>query len=203
MSVTFSCGNSLPQAIQHLSKIDPILGGIATQLPAIELSHRPVTFEYLVRVITRQQLSGAAADTIFSRLLRSCSDEISPHSILALQDSEVRSCGISNSKVRFIRGLAQHMKQRPLFLDEVASAEDKNAHAMLTEINGIGPWSADIFLLFNLRRPDIFPRGDGTLIRTVSKLYRKRKESKVYEVAETWRPYRSAAALLLWAWNDR
>jgi DNA-3-methyladenine glycosylase II len=193
----------LAGVVAELARRDAKLDEVLRQVPPLRLRRRSVTFETLAGIIVGQQLSAAAAQTIHRRVSTACNGDLCPQAVLALPPDVLRDCGLSRSKILFLEGLARHLEDNPSFLDLVGNASDDEAYRMLTAINGIGPWSAQIFLLFAMGRSDIFPKGDGSLERAIKQIYGARAASNIERHALRWKPYRSAASLLLWAWVDR
>ena len=157
-------------------------------------------FPGLVRIIVAQQLSIHAARTITGRL-EAALDPFTPEILLARPVEDLRGFGLSNAKVRYAQAIAQHVVDGHLDFDRLHAADDDEAMTMLTAIKGVGPWTAEIYLLFALNRPDIMPAGDLALAAALQRMKRMRKRpdpKKLRKMAESWRPYRSAAARFLW-----
>jgi DNA-3-methyladenine glycosylase II len=161
--------------------------------------HRP-GFEGLARIVVGQQLSLASAEAIWGRL-RLAVQPMSAETLLALGDEELRSAGLSRGKVRTLRAISEAIAGG-LDLDALANAPDALVHESLTALPGIGPWSADIYLLFCLGRADAFPADDLALqivaARTL-RLAERLSRDRLLAIAERWRPWRGVAAHLLWA----
>ena len=157
----------------------------------------------LAEAITSQQLSVKAADTIFNRFCGLFDPDgiPDPARLLQLADETIRSAGFSRSKVVFLRDLATHIVDKRLALDTLHEREDHHVVEQLTTVKGIGPWTAEIFLMFRLKRPDVFPADDLGLVKGVQKAYGLRQRptrKRLLKMAEAWRPYRSVAAWYLW-----
>ena len=159
-------------------------------------------FTGLCRIITSQQVSTKAAAAIFERF---CG--LFPHKkptavkVLALSEQELRSAGLSSSKINSIRDLARHIAEKELDLKNIEKREDEEIRASLIKVKGIGPWSAEMFLIFYLGREDIFSPGDLGLRTAIMKLYRKKKlpsPEASAKMARRWSPYRSYACRILW-----
>jgi 3-methyladenine DNA glycosylase/8-oxoguanine DNA glycosylase len=160
-------------------------------------------FMALAEAIASQQLSTKAADTIFGRFCGLFGPERVPEPARLLQfdDDTIRGVGFSRSKVLFLRDLATRVVDRRLELDTLHEREDLHVMEQLTAVKGIGPWTAEIFLMFRLRRPDVFPADDLGLVKAAQRLYGMRQrpsKKRLLRMAETWRPYRSVAAWYLW-----
>lgn len=156
-----------------------------------------------MRAIVGQQLSVLAARAIHGRLLaRFDGHEPTPEQILADDPEELRAaCGLSRAKVSFLRSLAEHVQSGDLELDRLDELSEETIIAELTRVKGIGEWSAHMFLMFQLERPDVLAVGDLGVRRAVERAYGLRdlpSADELRELAEPWRPYRTGACLLLW-----
>ncbi len=193
------------RARRHLMRKDPVLATVIKQVGACGLPnipHQP-PFMALAEAIASQQLSVKAADTIFARFcgLFGPDNIPDPVRLLSLGDEAIRASGFSRSKVAFLRDLAAHVTENRLELDRLTELDDALVLEQLTAVKGIGPWTAEIYLMFRLQRPDIFPIDDLGLVKAAQKLYGLRQRptrKKLLRMAETWRPYRSVAAWYLW-----
>ncbi len=166
-------------------------------------ARRPPHFHTLVQSIINQQLSVQAARTISARLRAGQGGgHFNAGRLLALRPGTLRGCGISSNKVHFIRTLAQAMQDGELNFRSLARADDETVRQVLTRYPGIGHWSADMFLMFGLQRPDVLPLGDLALRKSMQRLYRlthNAGEAAYLKIAEPWRPYRTVASRYLWA----
>jgi DNA-3-methyladenine glycosylase II len=198
----------LSDAIAHLRAADPVLRGLIDQVGADSIGERRIAsprdhYGALVRAIVGQQLSTRAAQAIHDRLTQRFGGRApSPEEILAEDPDELRtSVGLSHAKVRYLRSLAEHVLDRSLELGELSRLSDEEVTARLTAVNGIGRWSADVFLLFHLQRPDVLPVGDLGIRKAFQTLYglpTLPDATEMERIAQPWRPYRSLAALFLW-----
>ena len=192
--------------LKFLSDNDGVLRTVIKNTRPIAPSHRQPSFEGLVKIIVSQQLSGRAADTIFSRLEKLfCEETITPQSIRAIDDTLIKSCGISNSKVSFIRNLQIHFDEQPNFIETLSSMEFTDMHKELIKLKGIGEWSARIFALFHLRHPDVFAYGDNTIYTAIDTLYGEdtsTNRDKLELLIKKWSPHNSTACILMWQWID-
>jgi DNA-3-methyladenine glycosylase II len=157
-------------------------------------------FSGLVHVILSQQVSLASADAAFVRLGEHVAP-INPGSFLTLDDETLKEIGFSRQKAGYVRGLSNSILQREIDLDEIELLDDDIARGKLLKLKGIGPWTADIYLLMALRRSDVWPSGDLALAKAVQELMKleslpNRKELDV--IGERWKPWRSVAARILW-----
>jgi DNA-3-methyladenine glycosylase II len=160
----------------------------------------------LLRSIVGQQLSTKAAASIYGRLIDNFGGHApTPKQLLAADPEEIRAAGLSRPKVAYLRDLAQHVEDGTLELDRLPDLPDEEVTEQLTAIKGLGQWTADMFLMFHLRRPDILPVGDLGIRRAVQVEYRMRKlpdPKRLEKVARPWRPYRTLACLYLWSSLD-
>jgi len=187
-------------AVRDLSAIDPDLAGIAERHGPPPLWGREPGFETLVRIILEQQISLASAEAAYQRLVRA-TGVVEPAAIVAAGEEALRAAGQTRQKSRYVVGLARDALDGRLDLDAVAATSDDDARTMLTSVLGIGRWSADIYLLMALRRPDIWPTGDLALagaMRRAKGMATLPTGTEQAAVAEAWRPWRAVAARLLW-----
>ncbi len=195
--------SQLKAASRALAQADPILARVIRQVGAIDSAGRwtRTNFEALVSIIIGQQLSGKAARTIFLRVRKLCGGAVSVGKLAVLSDEGIRSAGISRPKLRALRALQAAVESGSLNLRRVSRMPDNDAFAALTAITGIGPWTAQIYLMFVLRRPDLFPSGDLGLQKAISENYGiDRNPVEMAKLAEKWRPYRTYACWYLWRW---
>ncbi len=191
---------TLAAAVRELAAIDPDLAGIAERHGPPPLWAREPGFETLVRIILEQQVSLASAEAARQRLV-AVAGAIEPSSIVKAGEEALRAAGLTRQKARYLVGLAGDVLDGRLDLDAVAGADDDDARARLTSALGIGRWTADIYLLMALGRPDIWPTGDLALagaMRRAKGLERLPTNMEQEVVAEAWRPWRAVAARLLW-----
>ena len=159
-------------------------------------------FTTLVRAIVAQQVSAAAARTIFGRLCALFPKDLPvPSRLLRLDDDALRGAGLSRAKVLYVRDLAARVRDGRLDLRTLPGHSDEDAIAELSAVKGIGTWTAEVFLMFHLERPDVFPSGDLALMVAIQRAYRMRARptpAKARALAEAWRPHRSVASWYLW-----
>lgn len=184
---------------------DPVLGRLLDTHGEPDVDGRPRRDHYaaLVRSIVGQQLSVKAARAIHDRLVAYFDGrEPTPEEILTADPEEMRAaCGLSRAKVSFLRSLAEHVEGRSLDLDRLDALGEDEIIAELTAVKGIGEWSAHMFLMFQLKRPDVLAVGDLGVRRAVERAYGLPdlpSAAELIELAEPWRPHRTAACLLLW-----
>ena len=155
----------------------------------------------LLRSIVGQQLSVSAASSIFNRLKEANGGRSpSPRELLGITPTRLRRCGLSAAKVVYVRDLARHVLSGELDLPRLRRLDDDEVREAITAVKGLGPWTADMFLIFHLRRPDVLPVGDLGLRRAVERAYRVTDPTKAQLEATgaPWRPYRSLASLYMW-----
>src|SRR5688572_4917854 len=193
-------------ARRHLMRTDPKLAAIIKRVGPCELHAAAPKdpFEALCMSIASQQLSTKAADTIFRRFcdLFPPDRRPSPQRVMTLTDEEIRGVGFSRPKVGFIKDLAAQVLDGRLDLAGLTKHPDEEVMRQLVGVKGIGRWTAEIFLMFRLGRPDILPADDLGLMNAVHRVYKLRKRpdaKRLRKMGETWRPYRSVAAWYLWA----
>ena len=186
-------------------RVDARLATVIKQVGPCGLQDIPQVppFMALAEAIASQQLSTKAADTIFARFCGLFGPEgvPEPARLLQFDDETIRGVGFSRSKVVFLRDLASRVVDRRLELDTMHEREDLHVMEQLTAVKGIGPWTAEIFLMFRLKRPDVFPADDLGLVKAAQRLYGMRQrpsKKRLLRMAEAWRPYRSVAAWYLW-----
>jgi DNA-3-methyladenine glycosylase II len=157
-------------------------------------------FQDLVEAITNQQLSGKAASTIFGRVKDLCKGEISPDVILKLSETKLRSAGLSFAKIKYIKDLSSKVKSGELEIDKLDKLTDEEVIKELVVVKGIGRWTAEMFLMFALARPDIFPVDDLGIQKGFEKVTGKKWDKvKSADFAEKhWKPYRTIASWYLW-----
>ena len=197
-------GHPLAAAEQHLRKVDSQLDRAIVRYGPCSLSGRAHSyFHILIRTIIEQQLSVKAAQSIANKfLLRLPGNEFDASLIIALSPDDMRSCGLSNAKVRYIRGIAKAVVDGELSLSALESIEDRRVLECLMQYPGIGLWTAEVFLMFALGRLDVLPLGDLVLRNAIKYYYDldQGAEKQCYlDIAEPWRPYRSVASWYLWA----
>ena len=188
-------------AVQHLRSADPVMAALIERTGPYKPRYAPPTFENMARSIAYQQLHGKAAATIFGRLHAACNACLTPQSVLALTIEEMRACGLSKQKLSYIRDLAEKTISGDVNFEQLPQMDDEDVIEHLTRVKGIGRWSAQMFLMFALRRPDVMPTVDLGINMAIKRAYRKRKFPKpvqILKLAEPWRPYRSVACWYLW-----
>jgi len=194
-------------ALAHLSAADPVMAQLINARGPLVLTSTDDYFFTLLGSIVSQQLSSKAAATILDRVVALFPGKPSPdpESVLALPDQALRDAGLSWSKVSFIKDLAARVVSGSLPLDHIAQMPDEEAIEALVAVKGIGRWTAEMFLMFSLARPDVLAVDDYGLRAAMMSLYcltELPKAATMREVAEAWRPYRSYGCLYLWHSRD-
>ncbi len=190
-------------AAAHLKRVDPVLGAVIDRVGPYSISRRPERFHALVRAIIFQQLAGRAAQTIFDRFVDLVGDGRfpTPERLLAASDETMRAAGLSRGKMSYLRDLATHVNNRTLNFHRHSRMTDDEVIADLTRVRGIGRWTAEMFLMFNLHRPDVLPVDDLGVRNAVARLYAMSEPpppKNLREFGERWRPYRTVASWYLW-----
>jgi len=191
---------NLRKAMLHLAKIDEDFARAIGEVGHPKLRIVPTGFGGLMRSIVGQQVSVHAARSIWLRL-EAAAPSMTPVEFLKLGDCELRAVGLSTAKLKYGRALATDIVEGRIDFAALDDLDDQAAIAMLTQAKGIGPWTAEIYLMFAHGRPDIMPSLDLGLLTAAQHLKRLRKRpdaKRLLKIAEPWRPWRSAAALLLW-----
>jgi len=208
------------EAEEFLEK-DKYIGPLVKKYGSCKIKPRPKRyyFEDLVDSIVQQQLSMKAATSIFNRIKEKVADkkdsknpnkhkwrvgktlevEVSPEKILALSDKELRECGLSNAKVVYVKNLAEKVKRQEVKVESLDKLPDEEVMKELVAVKGIGEWTAHMFLMFTLARPDIFPVGDLGLRNAFKKVIQKDlNPNEMSKFAERWKPWRTVASWYIW-----
>jgi DNA-3-methyladenine glycosylase II len=188
-------------ALAYLRAADPVLAAVIDRVGTYAMQYHEPTFRALVRSIVFQQLHGKAARTIFDRLQNKAGGEITPESILKLRPAQMRSVGVSKQKLTYIRDLARKTRDGLVEFDKFPQMSDEEVIAELTGVKGIGQWTAHMFLMFALRRPNILPTGDYGVRSAMRKAYGIKvmpKPRTMERIAKCWHPYCSIASWYMW-----
>ena len=190
------------KAKEFLLKNDPVLATVIKTLPPLEERLGKNYFLDLVESIISQQLSIKAADTIWGRFkLLFNGKEITAQKVLKIEDQKIRDCGISWSKIKYIKDLAKHTKESRLMFEKFDQMDNEDIVRELVKVKGIGQWTAEMFLIFTMGRPDVFSYGDLAIRRAIEKLYKLKSEptqKQAEKLSQKWIPYRSYACRYLW-----
>lgn len=190
-------------AREALAAADPALARAHAQTPIFEWRLRTGGYEGLFRMIVEQQVSVAAAASIWRRVVEGLDGEVTPQSVLARDAGRLRSFGLSGQKARYGHEIALAHVEGRIDFDHLERMSDEEAIARLTAIKGVGKWTAETFLMFCEGRLDVFPGGDVALqeaMRWADQVPLRPREKEAYVRAEIWRPHRGVAAHLLWGW---
>jgi DNA-3-methyladenine glycosylase II len=188
-------------AMQHLQKADAIMAKIIKQVGPCQFTMREPTFETLARSITFQQLSGKAAGTIFTRLKKTVGRRFTASAFLKLTPEELRACGLSRQKMASLTDLAERVAQKEIDFRNLHFLEDEEVILQLSKVRGVGVWTAQMFLIFALQRPNVLPVSDLGVRNAVQKAYKLKELPSALELAklaEKWHPYCSIASWYLW-----
>jgi DNA-3-methyladenine glycosylase II len=190
------------KAILHLKTADPVLGSLIDRVGAYRIQYSEPSFATLVRSIVNQQLSGRVANVILGRLItRLPGGKITPEAILKLTPARMRKAGLSKQKTTYIRDLARKTVRGHVKFEALADLPDHEVIEHLTQVKGIGVWTAHMFLIFGLQRLDILPTGDLGVRNAIRKAYGLDElplPAQMEELAAAWRPYCSVASWYLW-----
>jgi len=193
------------RAERLLARRDPVLRDLIRRIGPCRLarSQREDPFVAMVEAIVWQQLSTRAAATIYGRVLALLPNggALTPAALLDVEPDALRGAGLSRAKSAYIRDLAAKVVDGTVHLDRLTALDDEGVIAELTQVKGIGRWTAEMFLMFRLHRPDVLPVGDLGIVNAIRRAYRLRKPpapARMIRMAEPWRPYRSVACWYLW-----
>jgi len=199
------------KAMAHLRRRDPVLEKVIKKHPDIihawDAPAKPDHFRSLVVAIVNQQLSGKAADTILKRFVALFPRKKfpSPEDVLAMPVAKMRKAGLSGMKVNFLKDLSKKVLAKEVDLKKIGAWSDDEVIEYLTRVKGIGRWTAEMFLMFSLRREDIFSYGDLGLRNAMQKLYKMKAPptpAQAEKISAKWRPHRTLASRYLWASLD-
>ncbi len=194
---------SRKEAREYLIKMDPILGKAIAAIMLPQDRRPKDRFYALARAIIRQQLSGKAADSIERKFIDLCGGKFPQAAeMLKIKDSLMRRAGLSRAKTEYLKNLARAVKTGEVDLEKIHRLSDDEIIEALTQVKGIGRWTAEMFLMFTLKRPDVFSYGDLGLRNAMMKLYSFRKHPPIHKakkIVSKWSPHRTLAAMYLWA----
>ena len=187
--------------MNHLKKSDPVLRAIIERVGPCRMEYSSPEFCSLAEAILYQQLNGKAAATIYKRFAALAGEPLSPEGILKLSGEQLRSVGLSKQKSAYLKDLAAKTVGGLLNFSRLPDLSDEEVIEHLTQVKGIGVWTAHMFLMFSLRRQNILPTGDYGVQMALKKHYKKRKLPKpkdMQKIARAWEPYRSVACWYMW-----
>jgi DNA-3-methyladenine glycosylase II len=208
------------KAVTHLKKSDPVLRAIIERMGPCRMQFNPPEFQSLAESIVYQQLNGKAAEKIFGRFAALAGEPLTPEGILKLSDAQMRAAGLSKQKSAYLKDLAAKTASGLLNFTQLPKMSDEEVIAHLTQVKGIGVWTAQMFLMFTLKRENVLPTGDFGVRMSMHKHYldiRRAKAAKISaaakktkkkiklptpkqmeKIAKRWEPYRSVACWYLW-----
>jgi DNA-3-methyladenine glycosylase II len=196
----------MESAVAHLRRCDPVVASLIERFGSCELRATRNAFQVMLETIVSQQLSTRAASAIYARLSAAMGGRSPrPASLLAMTGAQLLSCGLSRSKVDYVRNVARAFETHRLSRRSFASMSDEEVASTLLAIKGVGEWSVHMFLIFALNRLDVFPVGDLGLRRAMAARYRLRRDAsprRYHGIADAWRPYRTVGTLYLWRSYD-
>ena len=186
------------RAKRALARRDPVMGAIMRRHPGVYMMARGEPFMTLARAICGQQISVKAAQSVWNRVCICLEQKITPEAVVAAERKNLRACGLSDRKTEYIADLAQHFADGKIHPHRWPQMSDEEIIAELVDVRGIGRWTAEMFLMFNLLRPDVFPLDDLGLQKGIRLSYKKKTLKQMKALGETWRPWRSVATWYLW-----
>jgi DNA-3-methyladenine glycosylase II len=195
----------MKHAITHLKKADPVMRALIEHIGPFRMEYGEPQFHSLAEAIIYQQLNGKAAVTIFKRFAELAGDPITAEGILKLTPEQLRAVGLSKQKSSYLFDMAQRARRCELDFSRLPDMTDDEVIKHLTQVKGVGVWTAHMFLMFTLRRPNVLPVGDFGVRMAMKKHYRKRKlpnPAQMEKIAKSWEPYRSIACWYLWKSMD-
>ena len=196
----------MKKAIAHLKKNDAVMAGVMKQIgPCTLIDNKRIGgFESLYRTIASQQLSAKASATIRGRVEQFLDGrKMTPQNLLRIKESDLRGAGLSARKVEYIRSLAQMVVDKTLSFRKLDSMTDDEVIDTLTNVRGLGRWSAEMYMIFTMCRPDVFPFDDIAVLNVAKELYDVANENardKIEAISDVWRPYRSVGVWYLYSY---
>lgn len=196
---------STQKVLSHFKKHDKVLFQASKKLKRISGPNKAESKDYfmtLCRMVIGQQLAGAAAKTIYSRFEFLFSGKvITPQKVLNASLSQIRQAGLSNAKASYVKNIAKAVITKDLDIKSLQKLNDEKVLEELTKIKGVGPWTAEMFLMFVLGREDVFSQGDLGLHNSIAKIYKFKKDptkNQIEKISNKWKPYRTYACTILW-----
>lgn len=186
------------ETVEQLCRLDSIFLKIKDQYGIPHNWQRPAGFVTLCRMVLEQQVSLESAFSTYQKLNHHVSGVFHPSHLLSMTDEEMRACGVSRQKARYLRCVATAVLDKSIIFEEMDDMSDEAVHDYLTKITGIGKWTANVYLIFVLQRRDILPLGDIAVVNTVKELKGAKDKLEVGEMGNAWRPLRTVATFFLW-----
>lgn len=197
---------AVQNAVRHLRRGDAVMAALIRRFGTYQLSFGRNYFQLMVGTVVSQQLSVKAAKTIYDRVVEATGGgPPTPAAFLSVSERRLRECGLSRSKASFVKNVAAAFQEWRMGPKRWAEKSDDEVTEMMTSIKGIGPWSAQMFLMFALCRMDVFPIGDLSLRNSMAREYGLRKNAplrRFEKIADGWRPYRTVGSLYIWQSAD-
>lgn len=190
-----------PNDIDKLVQRDPAFASLVDLGWDVKITLQEDYFVSLASAIVGQQLSNRVAEVLWERLLTFSDGTVTPEGMICMEDEALRQIGISYAKIKYLKALAAAVLDGSLALDQMHTLSDEEILHRLTRVKGIGPWTAEMFLIFSMGRPDVFSLGDGGLQRAVKWLHQLDEvpgKDELLRISQCWKPYRTIAALYLW-----
>lgn len=192
----------MKKAMEHLKRADPVMAELIRGVGSYKIAYSEPVFRSLARSIVFQQLNGRAAATIFDRFEKACgATGVTPEAVAKLRMPRMRTAGLSAQKAAYVKDLAKHTLEGTIRFEELRTLTDDEVIAQLTQVKGVGVWTAHMFLIFALRRPDVLPTGDYGIRAAMRRAYgldEMPRPARMEEIARPWRPYASVACWYLW-----
>ncbi len=188
-------------ALEYLVRADPVLAAIIARIGPCRIAARAPTFETLARSIVFQQLHGKAALSIFNKVKTAVDGRFTPSRFLQVSTADLRGCGLSRQKIASLTDLAERVQRREIRFRNIHQLGDEAIVSMFSQARGVGVWTAQMFLMFALQRPNVLPLGDFGIRNAVRKAYGLEKmptPAELQQVAQTWHPYCTTACWYLW-----
>jgi DNA-3-methyladenine glycosylase II len=188
-------------AVAHLRRADPVMAKIIRRVGPCQLAVLQPNFETLARIVTFQQLHGKAAATIFARVQRAVGRSFTATAFLKAEPETLRACGLSRQKLASLTDLAEHVVRRQIDFRKLPALDNDAVIKILTQVRGVGSWTAQIFLMFALGRNNVLPAGDFGIRNAVRQAYGLKempKAAELEEIARCWHPYCTVASWYLW-----
>ena len=187
----------MQEAINYLTKQEPIFQRIIEEYGQPNIPSRPEGFETLMLLILEQQVSIDSAKATYLRI-REIVTTILPENLLQLSDEDFRATGVSRQKTNYIKGLSQAIINKDIHLESMSEKTAMQVRAELIKIKGIGNWTIDVYLMFSLQAQDLLPLGDVAVVNTIKELFNIHHKETMEQHAQQWSPYRSMATFILW-----
>lgn len=187
----------MKEAIAFLVEKDVVFKGLHAQYGNPLVPTRPEGFQTLAKLILEQQVSLESARACYVKI-ENALGEVTPQLILSTSDEVLRACGVSRQKSSYLKALAEAILNKSLVLETLSEKHPDDVRNELIQVKGIGHWTIDVYLMFCLQSPDIFPIGDIALVNTLKELFGCKDKTEMLSLAESWKPYRSMATYFLW-----